>query len=300
VKEPQDFPLAGVVCKELCGGSRVICGHICPLPCRNRCQHVIAICKLTVSRKLECGHMIEMFCRRPMTPRCISVKCVLLLPGCLHPCPAKCSQPCDRKLCDVIVDFPDSAPSAPLPYNHQVRGPCKFLIQPPWRRPSAQMDKSPYPAPCSTILSFGHRCSSKCGECTSFGEHSMCRSPCDRKLICNHDCQSGRIARVDRQTSLRLASADQTLDDGGPNEDFCCQRRGDCLGRLMSDFETVLSGRFLSYIQSYLERAFGYFLQCVQAAEKLQTTPLHQGLIGTLRVKNKSVVDLCAILSELR
>ena len=142
---------------------------------------------MSVMKKLDCGHTMELFCRSPMTPRCNSAKCELLLPGCLHPCPSKCSDPCERKLCEVIVDLPDSPP---LPCSHPVRGPCKFLLQPPWRRPSSKMDKSPCPARCSTILSCGHRCSSKCGECASLGVHGVCRSPCNRKLVCNHDCQS--------------------------------------------------------------------------------------------------------------
>ena len=152
----------------------------------NGCRHLASTCKRTVPKSLDCGHTIQMLCRSPMTPRCNSFKCEQLLP-CKHPCPAKCSDPCDPALCEVIVDLPDSPP---LDCKHPVRGPCKLLLKPPSDRPSALMDQSTCSAPCSTVLGCGHLCPSECGQCTTLGVHGMCRNPCNRKLICNHICQS--------------------------------------------------------------------------------------------------------------
>ena len=61
MKLPEHFPICGIVCKLKCG---VIldCGHPCQLPCRNQCQHAVALCQHQVETSLPCGHSIRVPC----------------------------------------------------------------------------------------------------------------------------------------------------------------------------------------------------------------------------------------------
>ncbi|KAI9554746.1 hypothetical protein GHT06_020022 [Daphnia sinensis] len=61
VKQPENFPICGIVCKLKCG-ALLDCGHPCQLPCRNQCQHSVALCQYVEETLLPCGHSIKIPC----------------------------------------------------------------------------------------------------------------------------------------------------------------------------------------------------------------------------------------------
>lgn len=61
VKCPEHFPMCGIVCKLKCG-ALLDCGHSCQLPCRNQCQHSVALCQYAEESLLPCGHSIKIPC----------------------------------------------------------------------------------------------------------------------------------------------------------------------------------------------------------------------------------------------
>ncbi|XP_057380709.1 NFX1-type zinc finger-containing protein 1-like [Daphnia carinata] len=61
VKQPENFPMCGIVCKLKCGAI-LDCGHPCQLPCRNQCHHSVALCQYVEETLLPCGHSIKIPC----------------------------------------------------------------------------------------------------------------------------------------------------------------------------------------------------------------------------------------------
>ncbi|KAF2718114.1 hypothetical protein K431DRAFT_275483 [Polychaeton citri CBS 116435] len=211
VKEPDDFatvsPEAGcnLMCTKMLG-----CGHSCVSKCHSEKMHE------------------AFYCTKP---------CTRLMKGCEHSCPYVCGQKCDVH-CKQQV----SARGAQLPCGHEVPDmPCwqmqklatyKCQVQMQRKIPGCghvavlpchvAVENAEYQcmAVCSTLLSCGHACKSRCRDCrlrlngSVVGEeHKPCVQPCGRPYTqCKHVCQAK--CHGDRPCQLCPGACDTRCNHG--------------------------------------------------------------------------------------
>ena len=125
MKDPENFPICGIVCKLKCDAI-LDCGHRCQLPCRNNCHHAVALCQDSVLTQLPCGHAVPVPCSARKAegdalPDCTVSRCLKKLP-CGHPCPLKCAEPCATAECNVQVDLVKATNRQKC--GHVFKGPC--------------------------------------------------------------------------------------------------------------------------------------------------------------------------------
>ncbi|KAH9900363.1 hypothetical protein F4778DRAFT_791649 [Xylariomycetidae sp. FL2044] len=174
-------------------------------------------CSARCGNKLDCGHVCKSRCHSDAIHGAVDCleMCSEPLEGCGHPCPRRCSEPCET-LCKKIVENLEIL----LPCGHRVsstecwktREPlaikCKeyvSLVIPGCGHETKilchQYDGSP-PSSCTEtcgyLLDCGHTCNAACRKCRrrENGQivaeiHESCRVVCGRKYsTCQHSCTS--------------------------------------------------------------------------------------------------------------
>ena len=149
-------------CKERCNKT-LECGHSCQEICSKSCTEQ---CKKRIKKLLPCGHKLECECfqikERELDP--CTKKCHKKL-SCGHSCQKSCGEPC----------------SCPLKSNRLY--PCRHSSKIPC---SSTIDMYPCKKPCQVILSCGHRCSGKCGNCYLSRIHTVCIFDTQIFRYCGH------------------------------------------------------------------------------------------------------------------
>uniref|UniRef100_A0A6J0UWU2 NFX1-type zinc finger-containing protein 1 n=1 Tax=Pogona vitticeps TaxID=103695 RepID=A0A6J0UWU2_9SAUR len=202
VAQPKDFqkvPEGG--CSRPCE-ARLSCGHVCPrachpydpehkeMQCLKPCQKVLCPeghrcprqcfkpcgkCQVKVPKTLPtCGHQQEVPCSVPAEAFCCQEPCEKAL-RCGHRCRQTCGQECTRRCQETV--------QAALPCGHRQKVPCATAADLRDGRPVPCWEK------CPGALECGHPCPGSCHACFGGRFHKLCRSPCERLLICSHKCQ---------------------------------------------------------------------------------------------------------------
>ena len=138
------------------------CGHACREPCGKLCTRE---CKKLVRVKRTCGHEIECECYLAHTSPCTK-KCPKKLP-CGHPCQNACSQPCSTKCERKLMR----------------KYPCGHLAK---IRCDSSIEDNPCKKNCTAVLSCGHNCSGRCGDCYSTRMHAVCIFEIKLNRYCGH------------------------------------------------------------------------------------------------------------------
>ncbi|GIQ83739.1 hypothetical protein KIPB_005105 [Kipferlia bialata] len=196
-------------CDMRCG-QRLLCGHTCPLACHggdhtleggfsckdrctkvcasgHRCKGVCSTCQADkacrkctehVAYPFPCGHTANVQCWKARdldSPPVCHSRCEKAL-ECGHPCALPCGHEglCSQGKCTVVV--PSLCPTCDRPFSQQcdllcVHGPAAVCVN-----------------DCAATLQCGHTCTSKCGQCTQSGHHSVCDKRHFRVLGCGHIC----------------------------------------------------------------------------------------------------------------
>ena len=128
------------------------CGHVCPKKCSEKCTEQ---CMKLVKRKWPCGHELERECyqTKNMDQYPCDEKCRKKL-SCGHPCMSTCG-----KLCSTC----HKKSLRRYPCGHSAKIPC-----------NSSVDAYPCKRKCQFVLSCGHCCSGKCGECSLSRLHAIC------------------------------------------------------------------------------------------------------------------------------
>ena len=151
------------LCKEKCIKT-LKCDHPCKETCSKPCTKY---CKKRVNIMLPCGHKIEIKCfeSHGMDDYCCKEKCLMTLP-CGHQCRNQCGQPCST--CN-------QKSARRYPCGHTSKIPCNSGIE---AYPCKKM--------CCVLLSCGHRCSGRCGDCYIFQMHPICMFEVKLHRYCDH------------------------------------------------------------------------------------------------------------------
>ena len=139
-------------CKKSC--KRILeCGHVCQEKCGSSCT---VNCKFPVKRYQPCGHDVELECFKTQSldqpPPCNKI-CSKKL-SCGHPCRNTCGEPCSTCSRTSLCRYPCG-------YSSKI--PCVSTIE-----------ACPCKKKCENVLSCGHHCSGKCGDCYSSRMHAVC------------------------------------------------------------------------------------------------------------------------------
>ena len=128
------------------------CGHVCQKKCSEKCTEQ---CMKLVKRKWPCGHELERECyqSKNMDQYPCDEKCRKKL-SCGHPCMSTCG-----KLCSTC----HKKSLRRYPCGHSAKIPC-----------NSSVDAYPCKRKCQFVLSCGHCCSGKCGECSLSRLHAIC------------------------------------------------------------------------------------------------------------------------------
>ena len=151
-------------CKKKC--KKILkCGHICQETYGATCT---VQCKELVKKKRKlCGHELQCACFKvnevELDP-CTN-KCRKKLP-CGHPCKNRCGEPCST--------CPQKS-NHHYPCGHSRKIPCNSTI-----------DEYPCQKKCEYVLSCGHCCSGKCGDCYSSRMHAICIFDVRVSRYCGH------------------------------------------------------------------------------------------------------------------
>ena len=151
-------------CKQRC--NKVLkCGHVCQETCGSTCTRE---CKAVIKkRRRSCGHKVECDCCQaqhidlsPCTEMCRKKL------TCGHPCKNECGEPCST--CN-------NWSTRKYPCGHSSKIPC-----------DATIEEYPCQTSCKFVLSCGHRCSGKCGDCYSSRIHAVCIFEIKLRRFCGH------------------------------------------------------------------------------------------------------------------
>ena len=146
-------------CKRILG-----CGHTCQEKCSNPCT---TMCTFEVKKRLPCGHELYLECYKAQKANeypC-NEPCTKKLP-CGHSCNGICGQPCLK--CNQIS-------ARRYPCGHSSKIPC-----------SSSISENPCKKKCRIVLSCGHRCSGRCGDCYSSRMHAICVFEIRLRRFCGH------------------------------------------------------------------------------------------------------------------
>ena len=149
------------LCKEKCT-KNLKCGHPCKEPCNEPCTKY---CKKRVNKKLPCGHELQIKCFESCGMNDCQERCLKKL-QCGHQCMNKCGEPCST--CN-------QKSVRPYPCGHFSKIPCYSSIE-----------DCPCKKRCGIVLSCGHRCFGKCGDCSLFQMHPICMFEVKLHRYCGH------------------------------------------------------------------------------------------------------------------
>ena len=161
------------------------CGHACPKKCGKRCED----CREQITITLPCNHLASIQCfekklKLEIWQRC-KEKCTKTL-ACGHLCSKLCSTACTTMCLKQVTKE--------LSCGHKVKGkcynmqrmeqhdftckessvrryPCGHVCKIPC---SSTIEAHPCRNKCPAVLSCGHNCSGKCGDCYSTRMHAVC------------------------------------------------------------------------------------------------------------------------------
>ena len=150
-------------CKKRCTKT-LKCGHPCQENCNSPCTEK---CQKRVKKRWPCGHELERECFQtkqmelyPCTKRCRKKL------SCGHPCKNNCGEPCSTCTLKLTRRYP---------CGHSSKIPC-----------SATVEEYPCQKKCQIMLSCGHCCSGKCGNCYSSRVHAVCIFDIRVSRYCGH------------------------------------------------------------------------------------------------------------------
>ncbi|XP_065567266.1 NFX1-type zinc finger-containing protein 1-like [Artemia franciscana] len=175
------------VCSEECGSCtetilfELSCGHKTKIPCGKNIDAYK--CPVKVKKTIEeCKHTLEVSCHiTPGKDECKAKKCTTIL-ECGHNCKKDCKSPCSASDCNELISLSDI-----LPCGHNAYTYCKNR--------NDSVDESLEhlltlcQEPCLGLLSCGHTCFGKCGQCFQGRLHLQCNEKCGRQLVCGHICE---------------------------------------------------------------------------------------------------------------
>ena len=150
-------------CKAKCTKT-LTCGHQCQDACGNKCT---TNCKIIVKRKWPCGHELKRECYKAqdMEQYPCDKQCRKKLP-CGHQCSNRCGVPCSTCGLKSFQSYR---------CGHSSEIPCNSTIE-----------DHPCRERCQAMLSCGHRCSGKCGNCFSSRMHAVCIFQVKLTRYCGH------------------------------------------------------------------------------------------------------------------
>ena len=140
------------------------CGHNCQEKCGNPCT---VTCTVPVKERWPCGHELVRDCYQTQEKEvypCNKMCSKKLLCG--HTCQNTCGNPCS--MCNLKS-------TRHYPCGHLSKIPCNALIE-----------SYPCKKKCKVVLSCGHRCSAKCGDCYSSRIHAICSFEIKLRRFCGH------------------------------------------------------------------------------------------------------------------
>ena len=190
------------ICNRPCE-KKLSCGHECPKKCGESCEKY---CQEKVTITLTCGHFGMVECYRKAVPivqllkypRIVcKEKCSKTL-ACGHPCSNICGRVCTTVcLKQVTKQFPCGHKVEYECYKMQDlemygltcrqlsvrRYPCGHSCKIPC---SSSIEAHPCKKKCTTVLSCGHKCSGKCGDCYSSRMHAICMFETSLRHYCGY------------------------------------------------------------------------------------------------------------------
>ena len=140
------------------------CGHNCQEKCGNPCT---VTCTVPVKERWPCGHELVRDCYQTQEKEvypCNRMCSKKLLCG--HTCQNTCGNPCS--MCNLKS-------TRHYPCGHLSKIPC-----------NAPIEEYPCKKKCKVVLSCGHRCSAKCGDCYSSRIHAVCSFEIKLRRFCGH------------------------------------------------------------------------------------------------------------------
>ena len=151
-------------CKARCTKT-LKCGHQCKDACSNKCT---TNCKTIVKRKWPCGHELKRECYKAqdMEQYPCDKQCRKKLLTCGHQCRNRCGVPCSTCGLKSFQSYP---------CGHFTEIPCNSTIE-----------DHPCRERCQAMLSCGHHCSGKCGDCFSSRMHAFCIFQIKLTRYCGH------------------------------------------------------------------------------------------------------------------
>ena len=211
---------------------KLSCGHKKVTKCSSAPNELEAgICCTKVTKKLPCGHEMEMPCSHQSDKAFCDTLCERVLP-CGHPCPNKCGDNCTRFKCAVGVKKVLSCG------YHSLSCLC-----------SEDVSQLVCLNKCKRKLGCGHRCPGKCSDdCSQFkcqkivvkklhctGDHSLrmpcggdtnsvtCQEGCNRNLDCGHPCPG--ICSEPCENMKCLHAVQKRYPCGHKEQLPCCQSK---------------------------------------------------------------------------